>query len=71
MRKHKGEINIGEVDCTTEAGQLLCEDYKVQSYPTLLYFAPDTNSTHRFSKSRNIDELETFAFEGGYKKKES
>jgi thioredoxin-related protein len=38
--KHReaGDLNVGKVDCTSDGGKDICQDYQVQGYPTLLFF---------------------------------
>ena len=36
--KNKSKINVASVDCTSSYGSLVCKEYEVKGYPTLLYF---------------------------------
>ena len=31
---------MGKVDCTTEDGKTLCQQYEIKGYPSLLFFPP-------------------------------
>lgn len=77
-RLHMDEINVGLVDCTSEASQPLCSKFEVRGYPTLLFF-PGKNDiekdeegntkvqAYKFQGPRNMEGLEAFALNGGYK----
>ncbi len=72
-RLHMDELNVGTVDCTTEKGQPLCSKLEVRGYPTLLYFPKETQKEgervqgFKFQGQRNLEGLEAFAIEGGWK----
>jgi|TARA_B110000285_G_scaffold139096_1_gene155664 hypothetical protein len=38
--KHReaGDLNVGKVDCTSDGGKNICQDYDVRGYPTILFF---------------------------------
>lgn len=42
-QNQRGELNVGRVDCTTEAGRPLCTHFEVRGYPTLLFFTASEN----------------------------
>uniref|UniRef100_A0A6T6DKH9 Thioredoxin domain-containing protein n=1 Tax=Craspedostauros australis TaxID=1486917 RepID=A0A6T6DKH9_9STRA len=50
---------IAEIDCTSDGGQVLCEDFEVQSFPTLLYGDPMSPET--YDGKRDYDAMAEFA----------
>lgn len=36
----KDQLNVGNVDCTSDDGKGLCSHYEIRGYPTLLFFPP-------------------------------
>lgn len=52
---------VGEVDCTSDTGKLLCEEYSVQIYPTVIYGNPWSADT--YDGDRDYDSLSAFAQE--------
>jgi len=36
--KHKDEVNVAKVDCTTDEAKPLCQRFEIRGYPTLYYF---------------------------------
>ncbi|EKM82138.1 hypothetical protein AGABI1DRAFT_55318 [Agaricus bisporus var. burnettii JB137-S8] len=53
----KNKVTVAEVDC--EAHSELCAAYKIQGYPTLIYFT--RNLQIEYSGGRKLDQLRTFA----------
>ena len=61
---HKGEINIGSIDCKDEKSGPLCLLYEVRSYPSLKVIAKDESGhtkVYTFSESKKLKALEKFA----------
>jgi len=53
---------VAEVDCTSDDSQALCEKYKVQGYPTLMYGNLTLSSELKtYDGGRSFDELSAFA----------
>jgi len=52
---------VAEVDCTSEEGQGLCEDFDVQGFPTLFY--GDPLSPERYEGARDYEALSAHAKE--------
>mmetsp|Transcript_108574 Transcript_108574/g.162419 ORF Transcript_108574/g.162419 Transcript_108574/m.162419 type:complete len:269 (+) Transcript_108574:3-809(+) len=50
---------IAEVDCTTDGGQPICEDFDVQGFPTLVY--GDPMSAETYDGPREYDDMAEFA----------
>jgi len=62
------------VDCTSDDGKILCQEYEVRGYPTLLFFPSDEEENglyYKYQGQRSLDQLEKFALTGEYKKSES
>jgi len=38
LDKNEKSVNVASVDCTSEYGSLLCQEYGISGYPTLLFF---------------------------------
>lgn len=54
-------VLIGDVDCTTDDGEQLCNSTNVKSYPTLLYFTRDTGWTGSpYFFGRNYEDMDKF-----------
>jgi len=53
-------VLIGSVDCTAVKSKELCEDFKVQGYPTLKYFKDGDKSGEDYEGSRDLPELAKF-----------
>ena len=70
---HKAEINIGSVDCQSPEGRAICGLFFISGYPSIKYLpvpGPETDfytNVYSFSGYRQIEGLEKFALEGGYK----
>ena len=65
--KHKEELNVAKVDCTTFADIKLCNLFTIQSFPTLAFLPAHSNTYHKYDRpSRELAELEAFALEGGW-----
>mmetsp|Transcript_26781 Transcript_26781/g.65124 ORF Transcript_26781/g.65124 Transcript_26781/m.65124 type:complete len:234 (-) Transcript_26781:3594-4295(-) len=60
FKDHEHTI-VGEVDCTSDTGKLLCEEYEVLSYPTLIYGDPINADT--YDGDRDYDSMSAFAQE--------
>lgn len=57
-------VLIGDVDCTTDGGKEVCEEYEVRGYPTIKYFTAETGEKgETYQGGRTIDALKTFAEE--------
>lgn len=52
---------VAEVDCTTKLGKLLCEQFNIQSFPTLMYGHP--HFLEEYNGGRSFEELSEFAQE--------
>lgn len=62
------DVNFAKVDCTTDTGKPLCQEYEVKGFPTLLFFPTDEQNNGKFLKysgRRDRLSLEEFAL-GGY-----
>jgi Thioredoxin len=53
----KSKILIGEIDCTDPNSKKLCQQFKVDSYPTLMY--GDIIQLQEYKGSRELDDLRT------------
>ncbi|KAL3929677.1 MAG: hypothetical protein SGBAC_012107 [Bacillariaceae sp.] len=61
FRDHEHTV-IGEVDCTSDTGKLLCEEYEILSYPTLIYGDP-LLSADTYDGDRDYESMSAFAQE--------
>ena len=61
-------LNIGVVNCESDAGSDLCTAFAVTGYPRLLYI--DGNMHHRFKGERTVFALQDFVFQGLFESKE-
>ena len=52
---------IGEVDCTVEESEKLCEDFEVAAYPTIMY--GDAKAADAYEGAREYEEMAAFAKE--------
>merc|ERR1712228_824152 len=52
---------VGDVDCTTDGGKGLCEEYGVRGYPTIKY--GDPSDLQDYDGGRTYDDLKKFADE--------
>jgi hypothetical protein len=52
---------VAEIDCDSEEGRGLCEEYDVQGFPTLMY--GDPHSPEQYEGGREYEELAEFAKE--------
>jgi ElaB/YqjD/DUF883 family membrane-anchored ribosome-binding protein len=60
FKDHEHTI-VGEVDCTSDTGKLLCEEYEVQSFPSLIYGDPMNVDT--YDGDKDYDSMSAFAQE--------
>ena len=60
FQNHEHTI-IGQVDCTSDAGKIICEEYEIQNYPTLMYGNPWSADT--YAGDRDYESLSAFAQE--------
>lgn len=58
-----GWFQIADVDCTTDEGQQVCEDYEVRGYPTIKYFVDGDVAGQDYQGGRDYDSLEAFVRE--------
>jgi protein disulfide-isomerase A6 len=62
-------VLVGDVDCTTDGGKEVCEEYEVRGYPTIKYFTAETGEKgETYQGGRTFDALKTFteeSLEGG------
>ena len=66
--KHMDHLNVGSVDCTTDAGKGLCKAFNIRGFPTLIYFPKDVKEFHTFSgRDRTLEEFEKFAVDGEWR----
>lgn len=62
-------VVIGDVDCTTDRGKILCEKHDVKGYPTIKYFNGDTGEKgEKYSGGRDKETLVKFVQESLSKK---
>ena len=57
-------LNVAKVDCTSELGKGLCQEYEIRGYPTLIYFSshPEHNNKYyKYKGMRSQEDLEKFA----------
>mmetsp|Transcript_111497 Transcript_111497/g.299239 ORF Transcript_111497/g.299239 Transcript_111497/m.299239 type:complete len:197 (+) Transcript_111497:240-830(+) len=62
LMKHfegSADILVADVDCTAD-GKSKCQEFKVRSFPTILYGAPGS-TLQKYSGPRGFDELKKFA----------
>lgn len=52
-------VIIGNVDCTTDGGKTICNEYGVTAYPTLKYFKGDDG--HDYTGGRDLEAFKSFA----------
>jgi hypothetical protein len=84
--KHReaGDLNVGKIDCTSDDGKAICQDYEVRGYPTLLYFpskvqtgdakdgeALGLGKFYKYKGARTPESFETYALEGGFLEQEA
>ena len=62
---HKGKINIAKLDCTQQKHKGICQQLRVNGYPTLLYLKGD--KAYQLDGKRTQETMKAFAIEGGYK----
>lgn len=56
-------VGIFDVDCTTDEGQPLCDQFGVQGYPTIKYFVDGDTVGQDYQMGRDYDSLESFVRE--------
>jgi hypothetical protein len=54
-------ILVADVDCTSDGGKPLCQEYGVRGYPTLKY--GDPGDLQAYQSGRDFDSLKNFALE--------
>lgn len=54
-------VLIADVDCTSDGGKPLCQEYGVRGYPTLKY--GDPGDFQAYQSGRDFDSLKKFALE--------
>ena len=67
--EYTDQINVGHVDCTTDSGKTLCQEYNVNGYPTLYFFPADQENSgkyYEYQGARSLDNLKRFALDGEY-----
>ena len=57
----KGLFKIGAVNCEVEKD--LAKKYKIEGYPTVLFFGDDKTKTEEYEGNRKADEVIDFLFE--------
>jgi len=55
-------VAIGQVDCTSDDGKPICDDFEVQGFPTLIYGDPMSADTYE-EEDRSLEALQAFAKE--------
>ena len=66
---HSSKLNVGKVDCTSDQGRALCQEYEVRGYPTLMYFPTKDDENGRYYKyagPRTVEAIEKFAFTNAF-----
>lgn len=66
---HNQDLNVADVDCTTDEGRKLCTDFSVSGYPTLFFFPVEEEESGKYYEYQGIrsrEMLERFAFESEY-----
>lgn len=62
-------VLIGDVDCTSDGGKEVCEEFEVRGYPTIKYFTAETGEKgEAYQGARSFEALKTFTeetLEGG------
>lgn len=59
--KDSGGVLIADVDCISEAGKSVCDQYGVRGFPTIKYFSDDTGlAGEDYSGGRGYEDLESF-----------
>jgi hypothetical protein len=54
-------VLIGDVDCTTDGGKPVCEEYEVRGYPTIKYFTAETGEKgDAYQGARSLSALQDF-----------
>mmetsp|Transcript_73964 Transcript_73964/g.171592 ORF Transcript_73964/g.171592 Transcript_73964/m.171592 type:complete len:149 (+) Transcript_73964:249-695(+) len=62
--KDSTSVLIGDVDCTSDEGQSVCNDNGVSGYPTIKYFTAETGKKGEdYSGGRGFEDLEKFTKE--------
>lgn len=57
-------VIVGDVDCTSDEGKKVCNDFGVQGYPTVKYFTAETGKKGEdYSGGRTFEDLEKFTKE--------
>ena len=50
------DLNIGQVDCKSEFGAHICEEYKLEKVPSTLFFPPKGNEAFcEYSFDRDVE----------------
>ena len=71
----KGQLNVAKVDCTSDNGKPLCQQFEVRGYPTLLWFPTDLiengegaaqKNYYKFQGPRSLDEFKSFSLGGDW-----
>ena len=65
--KHKTELNVASVDCTSIGGNPLCQSFGIRGYPTLLFMPGKGKDFFRFEGSRSVESFEKFSLQEGWK----
>lgn len=54
-------VLIADVDCTTDGGKPVCEEYEVKGYPTIKYFTDETDEKgDAYQGARSLSALQDF-----------
>lgn len=54
------DLNVGEVDCTSDLAKDICQQYSIKGYPTLLLFPIDEEALGKYYEFQGIRSIENF-----------
>ena len=70
--RNKELVNIASIDCSAQDSKVLCMEYNIMGYPSMRFIPFELPLDrlrpvmYSFQKDRTVEELENFAFNGGY-----
>ena len=67
----KEKVNVARVDCTSQHGRPLCDEFDVRGFPTLLLFPVGQKTYHKYSGDRTVEAFKTWVYSEEWKNVEA